>query len=266
MFTPKQAAFSRWQATDTMPPPQPPGWQAFDTSTEAGRMLKKLYGGAAGHPNIAYPKLTTKPAPTGPKPSFVGGGARVGARDPRDASRKKVSVAVPHRKRPESQYRPIDFVRRKKTVGAIEEGMADMRMRNDAYRPPRTRVFSTEDEKARLQEKCQYGGGKGLPREMTMPAGPCPSELRAELKEEQRVAKEWRKRRGEPEPAPRAAPPPPDLRVELVDTISAEIDDRQRFLDSMAKLGQHNDNTRRIESEIATRKHELSKAAARLDA
>ena len=229
-------------------------------------MLKKLYGNNAGHPNIAYPKLTTKPPPKGPKAKFVPGGAKLEARDPRASTRRQVSVAVPRRKAPESQYRPIDFVRRKKTVDSIEEGMADMRMRNDAYRPPNTRSFSTDNEKARLQEVCTYGGGKGLPQEMIMPKGPLPSELRAELKEEQRVAKEWRKRRGEPEPAPRAAPPPPDLRVELVDTISAEIDDRQRFLDSMAKLGQHNDNTRRIESEIATRKHELSKAAARLDA
>ena len=43
-----------------MPPPAAPGWEAFDTSTEAGRMLKQLYGNSAGHPNIAYPKLTTR--------------------------------------------------------------------------------------------------------------------------------------------------------------------------------------------------------------
>ena len=52
-------------------------WQAFDTSTEAGRMLKKLYGGAAGHPNIAYPKLTTKPRKQAPK--FIPGGAKLDA-------------------------------------------------------------------------------------------------------------------------------------------------------------------------------------------
>ena len=226
-------------------------------------MLKKLYGNNAGHPNIAYPKLTTKPPPKGPKAKFVPGGAKLEARDPRASTRRQVSVAVPRRKAPESQYRPIDFVRRKKTVDSIEEGMADMRMRNDAYRPPNTRSFSTDNEKARLQEVCTYGGGKGLPQEMIMPKGPLPSELRAELKEEQRVAKEWRKRRGEPEPAPAAAPKT-DLRVEMVDHIAREIDDRQRFLDSMAKLGQSNENTRRIETEIHMKKNELAKATAAL--
>lgn len=225
-------------------------------------MLKKLYGANAGHPNIAYPKLTTK-AQTGKKAAFVPGGGKVGASDPRSRNKKQVTVAVPHRMREESKWKPIDFVRRKKTKDNINEELGEMRMRNDAYRPPHVRVMG-ENEKIRMQEKFQYGGGKGLPKEMTHPSGPLPSELRAEAKEQARVAKEWRKRRGEPEPAPNQPAPRPDIKVEMVEHITREIDDRQKFVDSMHKLGQYNENTRRIEQEIQTRKFELGKATTGL--
>ena len=224
-------------------------------------MLKQLYGSNAGHPNIEYPKLTTKPQ-KGKKAAFIPGGAKLGAADPRSATKRQVAVAVPRRARQDHGYRPIDFVRSKKRASVISDAMEEMKMRNDAYRPPNVRAYSTDAEKARMQEKFQFGGGKGLPEEMTHPEGPLPSALRAEKKEQERVAKEWRKRRGEPEPAPGAPPPRPDVRRELVETIAAEIDDRQTFLDHMHKLGQHNDNTRRVEAEIAARKHELTKATA----
>lgn len=226
-------------------------------------MLKQLYGNSAGHPNIAYPKLTTR-KPTGKKAAFIPGGARATAADPRSRVKRDVKIAVPGPPRRESAYRPIDFVRKKKNARDINEQLEEMRMRNDAYRPPNVRGYSTEAEKARVQEKFQFGGGKGLPEEMTHPSGPLPSDLRAAKKEEQRVAKEWRKRRGEPEPRPGAPPPARDVRLELVETITQEINDRQSFVSQMHKLGQNNDNTRRIEMEIQTRKHELAKAVDRM--
>lgn len=100
---------------------------------------------------------------------------------------------------------------------------------------------------------------------MTQARGPLPSELRAAAKEEARVAKEWRKRRGEPEPMARAAPPAPfDHRSELVDAISREIDDREAFLKNARTMGVNRETTRRVEFEIATRKGELERAAAKL--
>jgi len=123
------------------------------------------------------------------------------------------------------------------------------------------KLYSTDREKDRLAEKCQYGGGKGLPNEMLHPAGPLPSDLRAEAAERARVAKEWRKRRGEPEPVPGAPPPKPDLRTERVELITNEISDRQQFLEGMRAAGLQNETTRRVEHEIACRKHELERAA-----
>ena len=67
-------------------------WQAFDTSTEAGRMLKKLYGSSAGHPNIAYPKLTTKPRKQMPK--FIPGGAKLDSSDARSNSHRREKAST----------------------------------------------------------------------------------------------------------------------------------------------------------------------------
>ena len=77
-----------------MPPPG--AWEAFDTSTEAGRTLKKLYGNSAGHPNIEYPKLTTRATKPGArKAAFIPGGARFGHSDARtNTGRREVQNAV----------------------------------------------------------------------------------------------------------------------------------------------------------------------------
>ena len=89
---------ARRRAAPRRPQPsmaQNKAWQAFDTSTEAGRMLKKLYGSSAGHPNIAYPKLPTKPRKHMPK--FIPGGAKLDATDARSNShrREKASTVEP---------------------------------------------------------------------------------------------------------------------------------------------------------------------------
>ena len=102
-------------------------WQAFDTSTEAGRMLKKLYGNAAGHPNIAYPKLTTRPRKTAPK--FIPGGAKLGV-DARSNSnrRERASAVEPWRKKYERpKYHPIQFVSKKRNTRAIDEILEETR-------------------------------------------------------------------------------------------------------------------------------------------
>jgi len=87
-----------------MPPPG--AWEAFDTSTEAGRMLKKLYGNNAGHPNIEYPKLTTRATKPRPRGAFIPGGARAGHSDPRSNSKRReagATVAAVRRKPQESK-------------------------------------------------------------------------------------------------------------------------------------------------------------------
>ena len=282
-----------------------------------------MYGSSAGHPNIAYPKITASSKRAEPRGAFIPGGAkrrkrrprnlirkanqqhsdaRIGkhlfarcgsgenarrprerererereletqaktgeASDPRQATRRQVEVKVPHKARPEPTSHAIDFCARRKNKDAIDESLKDMRMRNNYYRPPAAKAYSTEESKRRLQEQCQYGGGKGLPDEFLHPVGPTPSSLRVEAKERERVAKAWRSKRGEAEPAAHRPPPPPDVRLELVETLNSEISDRRTFLEQMSKLGQgQNDTTRRIEHEIDCRHHELQKALAKAGA
>ena len=239
-------------------------WQAFDTSTEAGRMLKKLYGNAAGHPNIAYPKLTTRPRKTAPK--FIPGGAKLGV-DARSNSnrRERASAVEPWRKKYERpKYHPIQFVSKKRNTRAIDEILEDMSMRNNAYRPPRVNGSSTDAEKARLQEIAQFGGGKALPDEMTNGKTTLPSTLRAQALEEARVEKEWRKRRGEPEFKAGAALLEKDVTTQKIEQISREIDDRAVFLEEAKAMGLKGENVRRVEFEISARKHELERSAKAL--
>ena len=235
-------------------------WQAFDTSTEAGRMLKKLYGSSAGHPNIAYPKLTTKPRKHMPK--FIPGGAKLDSSDARSNShrREKASTVEPWRKKyARPSYKPIDFVARKRNTAQIDEILEDMSMRNAAYRPPRVNGSSTDAEKARLQEIAQFGGGKALPDEMTLGKTTLPSERRAQALEAARVEREWRKRRGLAEEPAAAVPEPKSLETQQIEQISREIEDRTAFLEEAKAMGLKGEPIKRVEMEITTRKHELER-------
>lgn len=159
-------------------------WTAFDTSTEAGRLLKRLYGGVPSA-NITYPR----PLPKREK-QFIPGGAKLTARDPRQ-TKPKVTVKAPRRVAKAPEIHAIDVVQRRRTSSAIQRDLADRQMRNEAYRPLR-RCFTGEKE--RLQEKFQFGGGKGLPDEMLPGKGPIPSELRDAQKEQLRIQKAWQDR------------------------------------------------------------------------
>ncbi|KAJ1460348.1 hypothetical protein M885DRAFT_509291, partial [Pelagophyceae sp. CCMP2097] len=220
-------------------------------------MLKKLYGGAAGHPNIAYPQLRTKPS-TQP-PAFIPGGAKIGSADPRAKTRIVKEVAVPRRVAPPREYSAIDLVPHLKPKRDIDAFVAETKLQTEGFRPAVCKPVSTDEEKARLQERCEWGGGKALPAEMTQAGGALPSKAAAQAKERARVNAVWRRRRGEPEPsAPSSGPA--DLATQRVEMLTREIEDRQKYLVNMTKLGVHNDATRRVDTEITIRKHELRKA------
>ena len=129
-------------------------------------------------------------------------------------------------------------------------------MRNAAYRPPRVNGSSTDAEKARLQEIAQFGGGKALPDEMTLGKTTLPSERRAQLLEEARVEREWRKRRGVAE-EPMVVQEPKSLQTQEIEQISREIEDRAAFLEEAKAMGLKGEPIKRVEFEISTRKHEL---------
>ncbi|KAJ8600526.1 hypothetical protein CTAYLR_009219 [Chrysophaeum taylorii] len=238
-------------------------WEAFDTSTEAGRMLKRLYG--AGHPNIEYPQvLGKKKAAHRP---FIPGGAKLDASDPRTA-RPKVAVKVPHRARDHPEVHAIDRVQRRKHKPAIDDTLDATRVRARGYRPPATRPVSTMDEKMRFQERCQFGGGKALPDELLHPSGPLPSEARRLAAERARVEDASRRRRGEPPPPPQnTSAPPSDVKTQLVEAINNEIAERRAFVEKMVTLGHgRTDAVRDVERQISIRTRELQRALDNLDA
>ena len=220
-------------------------------------MLKRLYGpGRMGHPNIAYPKIHAKTKEE-KRAVFIPGGASADARDPR-TEKKKVVVAAPRRVKESREVFAIDGVRRRRASAVIEEQLAGLRRENEAYRPARTRASSTEAEKMRLQEKFQFGGGKALPEEMLQGAGPIPSEARQAEREQKRVQKEWQARRGLSQDVRPETTEKTDVRTNLIDHISDEIQDRQNYLNGLKALGQKpNDNTRHIQLEIDLRHNEL---------
>jgi len=69
-------------------------WKQFGAGTEAGRLLKKLYGDNS-RPRIRYPKVKTQPR--GPVPAFVPAGGKhdVDARKPKQEPTGRVHVPRP---------------------------------------------------------------------------------------------------------------------------------------------------------------------------
>jgi len=106
--------------------------KAFDTSTEAGRLLKKIYGSKGPPVNVPLPRKSKsstanepgqlKWRPVSNKPDAI---------DPRDSTRlfdKEKKVGTVRRARAESTYAPIDFVDRRKAGSAIKVQVDDMKV------------------------------------------------------------------------------------------------------------------------------------------
>lgn len=233
---------------------------AFDQSTEAGRMLAAMYGGRK-HPNIEYPKLHTKPSKGRNAENWRPGGAKAGAIDPRDATRRRVAVAAPRvgggpRRK---QWSAIDLAPKRRAEGGIREELEKMAMQSAAYRPAHT--HSMADEKGRLGEINAYRGGKILPDEMTAPAmDMVPSETRRRAKEEKRVA-EVRARRANGGVAPSAAAPAAvSKEAEMRSEIEREILERSAYIEQMTSLGKGRTMAvREVAAEIKQRERELQK-------
>ena len=237
--------------------------KAFDGNSEAGKLLRNLYGGHMKSPNIEYPKLNVSKAKQNEaKPKWSG--LKPGADDPHAAKRVPAKrVAVPHKARPERQYHPIDAVARRRSAETINVELDDMRMREECYRPAHVKPISSEAEKAKMQERFQYGGGKALPDEMTQAKGPLPSEQLVRRKEADRVKQVNARRRGEDPQAAAAAQAPPREQG-LVEQIIGEIEERQAYLNEMKDVWKADPAARdqaenRIMAEISTRMAELER-------
>mmetsp|Transcript_19674 Transcript_19674/g.23398 ORF Transcript_19674/g.23398 Transcript_19674/m.23398 type:complete len:279 (-) Transcript_19674:103-939(-) len=240
-------------------------WKAFDTSTEAGRLLRKIYGNKPPPVNVPLPRKTSKS--TVPTEGWRPVSNRLDAKDPRDATRSHVNeqkVKAPRPVRKPSTYSGIDFVERKKTGSDIHEELKDLKMRNEAYRPAHTRPVG-ENEKVRYGEICAFKGGKSLPVEMTgITLDVLPSEQLAKAKEEKRINDVRRRRAGLPElkeidPKIKRQGPLGGNKGELAETILSEIEERRQHLQDMEELGHKSSNERQIAMEIQNRVDELRK-------
>ncbi|CAM9472234.1 unnamed protein product, partial [Phaeothamnion confervicola] len=167
-------------------------WRSFSDNTKASSLLKQLYGTSVA---IDYPKPSVRPREHTRRFSASGSSSN----NHGISNKTRPTVAAPRVGGPPRAKTPapIDALEaRRRSKYAIAAEMEQTRTRVEGYRPPNIKAVATDDEKERLAERFAYGGGKGLPDELTAPRQPIPSEERARQLEEQRVAAAWRRRRG----------------------------------------------------------------------
>ncbi|OQS07974.1 hypothetical protein THRCLA_00038 [Thraustotheca clavata] len=199
------------------------GNRAFGNDTEAGRMLRKLYGGNT-KPQINYPKVNTKRRDlSGP---FIpgGGNATVDARSNKLAvSNTSRGVKVPTPCSNQEPYHAIDVLpihRRPKDI--IEKELAQIKKSIEGYKPRVSKFPGSIQEKEKLQQKFTYLPGSILPSEM-LPG--------AELLDKELIHKN----------SIREAEPKSTLNElrKLQRQVLDEIDQRKRYLADMKALGKY---------------------------
>jgi len=161
-----------------------PNWKAFRNDTEAGRLLSRLYGVGTSSPQIQYPKLKTKGEDDLTKRSrwSIAAAGKQGAADNSPQKRAIASVHVPKLGKKKSELPSnLSKIPRRKTVESCNKIIEDTRIMRNKYRPPNQMATSTDEEKERLCEVFEYGGGKGLPLELTNPKSELPSKQRTKV-------------------------------------------------------------------------------------
>jgi len=156
--TPSRAGSSASGATDgnyAVPEANKEVWKQFGCNTEAGRMLRRLYGGnaaKAGVSKVAYPRVSSpvsrwEPAPAAPKACPQ----RAAVRVPRPNPRRKIDPDDPRHWR-------VPLPGRKMHADIVAEMEAEEPEKPD-IRPGRDQVRV----KQALQDRFQYCGGKMMP-------------------------------------------------------------------------------------------------------
>lgn len=199
---------------------KPPGWKAFGSDTEAGRLLQKLYG-KNNRPKIHYP--TPKRMEAEARRPFCPAGGLPGS-DARIATRREVTINLPRPPPAEMRrYTPaIDFHSgRRKHVKDISAEQDELHRYRQSYRPARAPAVSTDANKRKLQTRFQFGGGKALPEAGLL------APLQAVSAEDEARMKTTRAK--------------PKTEQDLFDTILQEITDQQNLL---AELEKRNDFSR----------------------
>lgn len=228
-------------------------WQQFRGS-DLGGLLSNIYG--APKAQINYPKLAKKKFE--PTEAFSSSGAK-----PHQSTKRNVTVAVPRVGLEKANNRPsvsaVDCIARRKQESIIKAEIDDTRMRQHFYRPAHKQSIG-DNEKERLNQICQYKGGKILPDNLSYPVSDTPMEIAAIKKENERQL--YMADRRHPGKSSHSQAPQSGKMSNLEqmkEQVADEINERIAHLESMHNLGLVSKDESKIRSEIASRVSELKK-------
>lgn len=219
-------------------------------------------------PAVVYPKLKTKPR-SAPQ-TFIPGGSKLDASDPRKSTKRRVAVPAPRLTgRPgNSEYSDsIDaelgvgrYIPSRRSASEIKAELDEIEMRRRHYRPAHVQPISSDKEKERLAQICEYKGGKGLPAEMVGAVMEAPFERANRLREVDRIEKVRAKYRTSVPVAPAA----PLSHSEIMkQQITGEINERIDYLEEMRLVGGIDRRKEtQLKSEVAQRLTELKRLEA----
>lgn len=238
-------------------------WKQFQ-GTELGALMSSIYGNQ-NKPKINYPRLQSKAKPVEHK-TFIPGGAKLDAEDPRKNTRRVVNIDVPkHFKERNENIKPIDLINRRRNEQHIRAELEEIKLRQTHYRPANVKPISAEEEKERLNQIFAYKGGKGLPQELTQPVGEMPLEIEFRRKEAERADAVRIKRGLAPKAGMLAVSgsnvkrnAPLSENEQMAELIKTEIEERREHLQEMQALGGLKpEKERQMKLEIAKKVAEL---------
>ncbi|DAZ98834.1 TPA: hypothetical protein N0F65_000990 [Lagenidium giganteum] len=220
-------------------------WRAFGSDTEAGRLLKKLYGGNA-KPQIQYPKPKVKPrennAPFIPGGGSVAADARTHHWSSKMSERAIKAPSFSKRALMRPELHPIDHARiRRKSYQLIEKEIQQIKSYVEAYRISDVKKQPNQ-EKEKLQQVFSFTAGSILPRELLPGADLLDKEL----------SHSNARRRG------KNSKDKMEQLEEIYDSVLAEIESRKQYMSQMLELGKP-EKAMPIEKEILERMTELRK-------
>lgn len=240
-------------------------WKQFQ-GTELGSLMSQIYGNQ-NKPKINYPSLKSKSTKPIEHKTFIPGGGKIDAEDPRKATRRIVNIDVPRNFNARNEnVKPIDVINRRRSADVIKSEIDEIKMRQSHYRPANVKPISGAEEKERLNQIFTYKGGKGLPKDLTHPEGEMPLELEFRRKEAERADAVRIKRGLAPKSgmlaingnAARKAAAPMSESEQLAEHIRAEIEERRVHLEEMKAIGALKpEKERHLKLEIARKVAEL---------
>lgn len=227
-------------------------WKQFQ-GTELGSLMSQIYGSKRN--TIIYPKVKVK--------QFNPTEKYIPFQSSTKVIKKDVNVKVPKltgRKNSENdiipQNCPINLIPRRKHQDVIEKELDVIRFKQSHYRPAHTKAISSDHEKERLSQICEYKGGKILPAELVNVVSDAPFEIMAKKKELERIEAAKLKRGISTRKTSQQSVL--SETEQLAEQISREIEERRQYINEMKSLNalSRHDETR-ILMEISTRVNEL---------